>query len=371
MNAETGPFGVIMSRSLQRPAAAVPVVLGRDSSPGASYGRADDRHRNAGGFVDCTTHSTKSSDGLQREPRAARGSFRFQSQRTVEGQPGRGAILVRGVDVQKRAAIVHFYVKDVARMLPEDSLGALRTDPRPAIPRTCGDRRSPGGRVDPTSTVERSPRDCSRYASTTARMVAADTSGMSTSVTRRPRTPGRSAASRPVRIDDNWPPRAATGLMTVRTRGQVRPIARSIAATSASGPITTSTLIQPRRMQRGDDGRHERPPRVVEREQGFWTPHPDGGAGGENNGGDHSGVGNSKPDLRSRHGGRRTQDALSAVRHGDGDARPTARRPVEARSVLGLPAMRPSLLDDLSAAGGRQTEARARKICWRIVGFQP
>jgi hypothetical protein len=43
---------------------------------------------------------------------------------------------------------------------------------------------------------------------------------------------------------------------------------------------------------------------------------------------------------------RRSADAVSALWHADGDARPGAGEPLEAGSILGLPALRPAFLDD-------------------------
>src|SRR5262245_36533907 len=42
----------------------------------------------------------------------------------------------------------------------------------------------------------------------------------------------------------------------------------------------------------------------------------------------------------------------------DGDARPRARSTVDARSILGVSALRPAFLDDISAAQSREAESR-------------
>jgi hypothetical protein len=47
---------------------------------------------------------------------------------------------------------------------------------------------------------------------------------------------------------------------------------------------------------------------------------------------------------------------MHALRRADGDARSGAGHAVDARSILGVPAMRKTLLDNLSSAGSRQGE---------------
>ena len=72
------------------------------------------------------------------------------------------------------------------------------------------------------------------------------------------------------------------------------------------------------------------------------------------------GVGQSprRVELESPHGRVRHQDPLSAVRRPDGDAGSRGRCRADARSVLGLPAVRAPFLDDVSPSKERRSQAR-------------
>src|SRR5205823_3107163 len=110
--------------------------------------------------------------------------------------------------------------------------------------------------------------------------------------------------------------------------------------------------------KRADDAGEKRLA-AAERQQRFRPAHARRAAGGQHDCGDHGSIVIERRAARiAFHERARDRDPVHAVRGRNGSSRSGARHALDPGSVLGMPALRPSFLDDLPAAQTREYQTR-------------